>query len=106
MNLLTCDLHRGLETEEPCVVCTSGLQPMETAPTDGTPVILVGTLWADPSPRLRACVSWYCRRRQDSPAYALGWFFSAPGYSNGFNPLRWMPLPQDLIQEVEGGAQH
>jgi hypothetical protein len=68
-------------------------QPIETAPKEGTHIVLLGTLWNDPNQTLRACVSWYCNDRKDSPAYCLGWFFSAPGYSNGFNPTHWMRLP-------------
>lgn len=68
-------------------------QPMETAPKDGTRVVLFGALQGDPNQTPRACVSWYCRDRKDSPAYCLGWFFSAPGYTNGFQPTHWTPLP-------------
>lgn len=75
--------------------------PIETAPKDGTPIVLFGTLWNDPAQRPRACVSWYCLRCEDSPAHALGWFFSAPGYTNGFNPSHWMPLPQGSLRAKE-----
>lgn len=71
-----------------------GWQPIETAPTDGTHVVLFGTLWGDPNQTPRACVSWYCRTRTDGPVHCLGWFFSAPGYSNGFSPTHWSPLPE------------
>jgi uncharacterized protein DUF551 len=66
---------------------------IDSAPKDGTHIVLLGYLWGDPAQRIRACVSWWCKAREDSPAYALGWFFSAPGYTNGFNPSHWMPLP-------------
>jgi len=77
-------------THEPTV---AGWQPIATAPKDGTEVVLLGVLWADPAQRVRSCVSRYCLSRDDSPAYALGWYFAAPGYTSGFDPSHWMPLP-------------
>ncbi|HYU99911.1 MAG TPA: hypothetical protein VE977_13870 [Pyrinomonadaceae bacterium] len=79
----------------------SGWRSIESAPKDGTHVVLFGTLWKDPDQRPRACLSWWCNRREDSPAYALGWFFIAPGYADGFNPTHWQPLP-DPPKGAEG----
>lgn len=78
-------------------------QPIATAPKDGTHVVLFGALWNDPTQRPRACVSWYCLRREDSPAYALGWFYTAPGYTSGFNPTHWaLPPVSDPPDEPQG----
>jgi hypothetical protein len=68
-------------------------QPIETAPKDGTLVVLVGKIvdgWAQPT---RACVgSWSFEQRP--PYFVAGWAFVAPGYIAEFNPTHWMPLPE------------
>lgn len=86
----------------PQMAPAEGWHPIATAPKNGIEVVLVGTLWNDPAQRVRACVSRWCVTREESPAHARGWFFSAPGYSNGFNPVGWMPLPVAPVAPTEG----
>ena len=72
-------------------------QAIESAPKDGTKVVLFGTLPNDDRPR--ACVSWWCRTVNDGPAYTVGWFFSVPGFCSNFVPTHWQALPEPPKEE-------
>jgi hypothetical protein len=76
-----------------------GWQPISTAPKDGTWIVVVGPIHDSDAPTFRghprACVSRWFREEdfRESPAYAPGWCYSAPGYSSTIQPTHWMPLP-------------
>lgn len=72
----------------------SAWRPIETAPKDGTRVVLLGTLASNPDFGVRACVSQWCE--DGAEPYHLrggGWPWSSPGLSDRFLPTHWMPLP-------------
>ena len=62
-------------------------QPAETAPKDGTRIVVLGHIMREPGEidreRLYACVSAYHSNRRDSPAYIEGWYFSVAGVHDG-----------------------
>ena len=72
--------------QEPCV-----WRDISTAPKDGTWIVAVGRLRHDPR-LLRACMTRWAQQGQP-PVYAEGWSFSAPGYSDLFDPVAWLPAP-------------
>jgi hypothetical protein len=66
--------------------------PIESAPKDGTELVLLGTIYDDDYQRLRSCVGrWH--EEADAPAFTVGWQFSSPGYVAQFVPTHWMKLP-------------
>lgn len=73
-------------------------QPIETAPKDGT-YILLGGCKHGPAVRIGY---WgpgrYDHRRRE---YERGW---ADGPAYGFNPTHWMPLPPAPTNRSEGGG--
>lgn len=90
-------------------------QPIETAPKDGTWIVVVGPIFhregeGDGTWRgmPRACVSRYFDESnyRDSPAYVPGWCYNTPGYSSTIEPTHWMPLPDPSVPSVtRSGAQ-
>jgi hypothetical protein len=71
----------------------NGWHPMETAPRDGTPLVLVGRMRHDDTNRIWSVLTRWYESRQESPAYEEGWCFSSPGLSDTFDPIAWMPSP-------------
>jgi hypothetical protein len=69
-------------------------QTIETAPKDGTFIVLLGRLPSDTSEyRVRATVTRWWEYAPDNPAFVRGWSFMAPGYADAFIPTHWTPLP-------------
>jgi hypothetical protein len=69
-------------------------QQIETAPKDGTYVVLVGKCKSDwPNAPRRSCISRWCEKVEDSPFYIEGWPFASPGFCDVFLATHWMPLP-------------
>lgn len=77
-------------------------QEIETAPKDGTWIVAVGRLRNNPL-LLRACLTRWAQHT-DPPVYAEGWSYSAPGYSDLFDPTHWMPLPDPPVAPGDGTA--
>lgn len=65
---------------------------IDSAPRDGSDVVLVGTLPGDA--RVRSCVSRWWFDPSSFP-YVEGWLYSAPGYQDRFIATHWMPKPGD-----------
>lgn len=76
-------------------------QTIDSAPKDGRTIVAVGIRREHPDGprRWRSCVTWYCHDPKESPAYAKGWFYAAPGYADVFEPTHWMPLPDGATGE-------
>lgn len=68
-------------------------QPIETAPMDGTEIVLLGTIPGDE--RLRTCISRHTLNDPDLGGQD-GWRYGVPGYTDAFLPTHWMPLPEAL----------
>lgn len=68
-------------------------QPIETAPKDGTPIVVIGRLASDRDTKVRACVSQWGETPELSLVYVRGWSFISPGYMDTIEPTHWMPLP-------------
>lgn len=88
----------------------SDWQPMETAPKDGTEVVVVGHIFQGwdkdgkphTSTRLYGCISAYYDDESKSPARDIGWSFVAPGYCTTITPILWTPLTEAEISSVGG----
>jgi hypothetical protein len=84
-----------VEVEGPCIDAV--WKPMDTAPVDGTKIIAIGRikpgpLDTTPDKSIRACVTAFHASRDESPAFAAGWYWASPGYCAAFEPLGWVPL--------------
>lgn len=88
-------------------------QPIETAPIDGTEIIVLGHIFTGfegfaedqkYSQRIYACISAYYshENRSKSPAWCEGWFFRAPGYVSTIKPILWQPLPASITSQEQG----
>ncbi len=70
-------------------------QPIETAPKDGTPILLGGGMWGDDwrDPTERVMVGWWERTKR------IGEFWNCCAAESGHcnfpyeMPTHWMPLP-------------
>jgi hypothetical protein len=65
---------------------------IDSAPKDGTEIVAIGRTTHGGS-RLRASITAWYERYEDSPVWAAGWSYVAPGYADTFEPTHWMPLP-------------
>lgn len=95
-------IERHLRPAEPSPV--AAWQPIETAPKDGTPVVLIGTLQSDPR-RIRACLTQWYENERDSPCWAVGWCFAAPGFMDLFVPTHWTRPPVSKAEQEKGAQQ-
>lgn len=68
-------------------------ESIDTAPRDGTEIVLFGNLKSDPKGKKRACLSWWSDDENKAPAYAVGWQWSTPGYADLFEPTHWRHQP-------------
>ena len=69
-----------------------GWQPIETAPKDGTAILLWWPYWSSS----RAIVGWWAPRQPD-----LGWSAWESSYQgNCPGPTHWMPLPEPPTEEL------
>lgn len=86
-------------------------QPIETAPKDGTEIVVLGHIFTGfegfaeeekYSQRLYSCISaWYSHEdRRKSPAWSGGWCFRAPGYVSTIRPILWQPLPPSIKESL------
>lgn len=67
--------------------------PIETAPKDGTPLLLYGgdhdspsDYWGEELPS-NIAVAWFCNKKWRYCSYHSGY------YGEWVNPTHWMPLP-------------
>jgi len=74
-------------------------QPIETAPKDGTEIVVIGPIWQrDHNSEYKvgqviySCISFYSPDDRKYP-YCTGWHFGSPGLSTIIEPTHWMPLP-------------
>ena len=70
-------------------------QPAETAPKDGTHVVVIGRIHREQGMQdnvLYACISAHHEDWRNSPASVSGWYFRAPGYTTTIDPVLWAPL--------------
>lgn len=84
----------------------SGWQPIETAPKDGTSVLIFGTKWrfdwaGDRDESFAAVCSW-CEPMDDES----GWSIDHSTYytTDCLVPTHWMPLPEPPVQATEAGT--
>lgn len=67
-----------------------GWQPIDTAPKDGTAILLGGCTWG---PNVRVGSWGKARFNRSTRDYDPDWCSGSD--QGGFNPTHWMPLPQE-----------